>query len=451
MPTNDTAQELEFDDELETAVDEIALKLSERKIFTKPSDPTIDSLYGKNKMGKLILQPDFQRQVVWDKTKASRLVESVLLDVPLPTVYLAEEQDGKVSVIDGQQRLTAFFSFIDGIWPVDKSDFKFTGLQVYKVLNKKFFRDLDDSTQEKIKDASIRTITFMKDSDANLKFEIFERLNTGSVPLNDQELRNCIYRGEYMSLLKELAEDPDFMDLLGLTKHDSRMRDIELVLRFASFHHATYLNYKPPMRKFLNDDMDRYRNITAKEAAELRSSFKNAVQNIRSLVGKNAFRRFYKGTTKDSNGHWEPKKFNASLYDVLMTTLARENKNTVYQNLDAIREDLIELMVSDQEFIDSIELSTSSVQAVTKRFDKWRAVLRQIVGIAYKEPRCFSMKLKEELYATDPTCSLCGNKIQNIDDAAVDHKEQYWLGGKTIEPNARLAHRYCNCARPRKE
>lgn len=134
-----------------------------------------------------------------------------------------------------------------------------------------------------------------------------------------------------------------------------------------------------------------------------------------------------------------------------MSTFAKEDKNKVYQNLDAVREALIYLMTDDQEFIDSIELSTSSVQAVTKRFDKFRLGLQEIVGIAQKEPRCFSQKLKQGLFDSDNTCALCKQAIQHIDDAAVDHIKQYWTGGQTIPENARLAHRYCNCARPKND
>jgi hypothetical protein len=134
-----------------------------------------------------------------------------------------------------------------------------------------------------------------------------------------------------------------------------------------------------------------------------------------------------------------------------MYSFANSDKNTVYQNLDSIKEGLINLMTNDQEFIDSIELSTSSVTAVTKRFDKWRLALQDIIGISKKEVRCFTYKLKEELFNLDSTCSICGNKITSIDDSAVDHIEQYWTGGKTIPENARLTHRYCNWSRPRKE
>jgi len=442
--------ELEFEQPLEEEIESVEIPPLKRQVYTDKGDPEINSLYDDYKNGDLIIQPDFQRHFVWDAKKSSRLIESALLDIPLPVIYLSEEKDGKEYVIDGQQRLTAFFSFIDGKFP-DGKDFKLTGLKVLTELNKKSFKDIDKKLQRKIRKTKIRTITFRKESEADLKFEIFERLNTGAVSLNDQELRNCIYRGPYNELLKYLSKDTDFMYLLGIKKPDRRMKDVELVLRFAAFYRFTYLNYKPPMRKFLNNDMEKYQFISEVEAIELKNAFKNSVTIIKSLLDNHGFKRFYKGDEKNPNGYWEPKKFNASLYDILMYSFAKEDKNKVYQNLDSIREALIYLMTNDQDFIDAIELSTSSVQAVTKRFDKWRLTLQDIIGIAQKEPRCFSLKLKQALYDNDPTCSICGQKIQNIDDAAIDHIEQYWVGGKTIPENARLTHRYCNWARPRRD
>ena len=119
---------------------------------------------------------------------------------------------------------------------------------------------------------------FKKDSDPNLKFEIFKRLNTGAVSLNHQELRNCIYRGSYNALIKELATETDFKYLFGLNAPEKRMRDVELVLRFLSFYNATYLNYKPPIKDFLNADMRTHSNITKPEMDKLRTAFKNAFQ-----------------------------------------------------------------------------------------------------------------------------------------------------------------------------
>jgi hypothetical protein len=449
MTDNDIQQALEeilFDNELDT--EEVEDLSGKRKIYTEQGDVEIESLLGKFQRGRLNIQPEFQRQFVWDKTKSSRLLESALLDIPLPIVYLSEEKDGKENVIDGQQRLTAFFSFISGKFP-DGNDFKLSGLKVFTELNGKKYNELSEELQDKIRYYKLRTIKFKKESDNDLQFEIFARLNTGSVPLNEQELRNCVYRGTFNTLLKELAQNADFRSLLGLTTADKRMKDRELVLRFASFYFNTYLKYKAPIKNFLNHTMEKYQNISADDEQELRNAFKNTIQIIKSLLDKNAFKRFYRGDEKNKNGKWETLKFNVSLYDILMSSFAREDKNMVYQNLDRIREALIDLMTTDQDFIDSIELSTSSVKAVTYRFDTWRMTLQNILGLRTKEPRCFSYALKQELYNANDICAICGNKIINIDDSAVDHIKQYWTGGKTIPANARLTHRYCNNARPR--
>lgn len=445
----DGNEELEFDTPLEEEVESIDLLLDRRKIYTELGDPEIVSLHDKFKRGKLIVQSDFQRQFVWDKKKASRLIESALLGIPIPVAYISQESDNKEYVIDGQQRLTSFFSYIDGKFP-DEGDFKLTGLKVFCELNGKNYQNLTEDYQDAIRHFHVRTITFKKDSNQDLKFEIFERLNTGSVSLNDQELRNCIYRGNFNTLLKELSTEPDFKYLLGLKKPDKRMKDIELVLRFSAYYHATYLKYKPPMKNFLNSEAEKFRNIGKDDAQQLKVAFKNSCQIIKSMFGKNAFKRFYKGSDKNPSGYWEPKKFNASLYDTMMWSFSSEDKNVIFQNMDSIREALIHLMTENQEFIDSIELSTSSLQATTKRFDLWRLTLQDIIGVGKKEPRAFSQKLKEALFKTDNTCQICHQKIQEIDDSVIDHIQQYWTGGRTIPENARLTHRYCNWARPRK-
>ena len=424
----DEVSELNFGEEQD---EEILVPEKENQIFTKITDPEVISLYNKHKRGQLVLQPDFQRQYVWDSTKASKLIESAILQIPLPIVYLSEEKDGKEYVIDGQQRLTSFFSFIDGSFPEGKP-FKLSGLNVCSDLNGKKFNELTDELQNKINSYGVHTITFLKNSSENLKFEIFERLNTGSVQLNDQELRNCLYRGNFNVALKEMAADLDFMYICGIKAPDKRMKDIELVLRFCAFYHKTYLKYKAPIRSFLNIEAQEKRIITDKDLLELKSAFKNSCQIIRSLLDKNAFKRFYKGKDGQINGFWEPSKFNTSLYDILMYSFANEDKNKVFQNLDSIKEALIYLMTEDQEFVYSIELSTSSVQAVITRFDKWRDALKNILGVQQKEIRCFSYKLKEEMMSADPSCAICQQKIQSTDDAAIDHIKQYWTGGKTI-------------------
>lgn len=445
---NNTAEELEVEGDAENG-DELNIASTQREVLTRPGEPQVMALHRSLQRGKLVLQPEFQRQYVWDRKKASRLIESVLLRVPLPIIYLSEQSDGKEYVIDGQQRLTSLFSFIEGKFPNGDS-FRLTGLTAYKELNKKSFSELSQDLQERIEEYSLRTVTLLKQSDADLKFEIFERLNTGSEPLNDMELRNCVYRGAYNALLKELAADPDFRALLGLTQPDKRMRDVEFVLRFAAFYHATYLKYSSPMKRFFNQDMEAHQNLSAAEAEKLRKAFKNALQIVRSLLGpQHAFKRFYPGDAKNPDGRWEPKKFNASLYDVLMGVFHDKEKNLVMGRLDALREGWVDLMANNAEFRESIERSTSSLEMVRRRFDLTRTLVEGVLRDSAPQPRCFSRALKQQLFDQDATCTICGQAISEIDDSAVDHIEQYWRGGKTIPENARLTHRYCNSARPR--
>jgi hypothetical protein len=447
-PSTDSESELQFDAEDEGG-EALHLRANQREVLTRPGEPEVGSLHEKYKRGRLVLQPEFQRQYVWDRKKASRLVESVLLRVPLPIIYLSEQPDGKEYVIDGQQRLTSLFAFIDGRFP-NGEPFKLAGLTAYEELNKKAFPEIGQEFQDRIQYYNLRTVTLLKQSDPDLKFEIFERLNTGSEPLNDMELRNCVYRGRYNALLKELAGDPDFRALLKLSGPDTRMRDVELVLRFASFFHFSYLRYTSPMKRFYNQDMEKYQNISDQEAEVLRSAFKNALFLVRSLLGTDrAFKRYYPGGPQSPNGRWETKKFNASLYDVLMGVLCDKDRNQVMAARDSLREGWLELLSNDFDFNRAITVGTSAEEMVRLRFDKARQWVEGTLRGFRQQPRCFTLELKRQLFDANPTCALCNQGISEVDDAAVDHIQQYWQGGQTIPENARLTHRYCNMARPR--
>lgn len=419
---------------------------SKRKVIAEPSDPSIGSLYDSYKGGFLDPQPKFQRDYIWDRSKASCLIESVFMKVPIPIIYTAEEADGKESVIDGQQRLTTFFSFIDGR-DSDGKDFKLSKLEVFTELSGKSFRDLEPEQQNFFKRYPVRIVKIREEADPDIKFEIFKRLNTGAVTLNDQELRNCIYRGNYNELLKELVQNRDFLFLFGTKKPDKRMRNIELILRFFGFYNQAYLRYKPSMKQFLNREMENNKEIAERKENELRNVFKKSVELTKTVFGERAFRRFIPGTKKDKNGKWEVKKINKSLFDVVMYGFTQYDKHQIVPYADSIREELIYLMANDKEFIDSVIISTSAQSKVLTRFDKWRESLRNVVGFPKTEPRCFSTELKKELFERNNTCQICRQEIQTLDDAEVDHIEFYWRGGKTIPENARLVHRYCNRAR----
>jgi len=432
---------LEFEGQDEQEDDQVnEVPIQNRQINAKYSNRSIFELCRQEQNGNLELQPEYQRQQVWDDIKSSRLIESVLIGVPIPVIYLSEESDSKYSVIDGQQRLNAFIRF-------HKNELMLKGLKSLDLDGKKF-KELSKGIRNRFENSTILVIEISKESDPDVKYDIFERLNTGAVQLKPQELRNCVYRGSYNKLINELSEDKDFQHLLGLEKPHPRMWDREMVLRFFAFYHKDHYKYVSSMKSFLNKEMEKYRNINENEEKELRRIFKKSVDLSKTVFGDRVFRRFVVGSSKDNiDGKWET-VFNTGLYDVIMIGFTNYEKHQVIPKSDAIWEEMLWLMTHNSEFIDSISGSgTTSKDKIITRFVKWLPALRESIGTNESEPRAFSLKYKEKLFLADTTCSICDQKIRLIDDAEVDHIEQYWRGGKTIPSNARLTHRYCNRAR----
>src|SRR3989344_6881674 len=135
---------------------------------------------------------------------------------------------------------------------------------------------------------------------------LFERLNTGARQLSDQELRNCVYHGIYNDFLKRIAENQDFKFCLNLSSgKEKRMQDVELVLRFFTFLHNNFVDFKPPMKKAMNDEMIEYSEISEDELKKLEEQFKKSVSLARTIWGKRVFRRFSKGDEDNKNGHFQ--------------------------------------------------------------------------------------------------------------------------------------------------
>ena len=207
--------------------DEIPIK--DRRVFTQPYDLVVESLIDQIKGGTIFLRPisdrpGFQRRYVWSDTLASRLVESMLLNVPIPPCYLSQNNDFELDVIDGQQRLYSIYRFID-------NQFAFSGLEVLKDLNGLRFHKLPPKMQRQLNTHTLRLVAVTNESHPEIKFDVFQRLNTNTVPLNAQELRNCIYRGALNELLKDVVGYKPWLTILGKRQPDKRMRDEELALR----------------------------------------------------------------------------------------------------------------------------------------------------------------------------------------------------------------------------
>ncbi|MGB8129213.1 MAG: DUF262 domain-containing protein, partial [Candidatus Angelobacter sp.] len=189
--------------EPETEEEQPISKADDRPVTSQGADWTISALRDKLDRGQLDLQPKFQREYVWDQRPElpSRLIESLLLEIPIPPIYFGKVVDGRLEIIDGQQRLTTLVNFVS-------NRFALRRLHSMPSLNHKFFRELTKQQQEKILDTPIRSIVIDPGANTELRYEVFKRLNRGSMSLNEQELRNCVFRGPFNDLLAELEHDP---------------------------------------------------------------------------------------------------------------------------------------------------------------------------------------------------------------------------------------------------
>ena len=369
----------------------------ERKIIWQPKDFSLREFLSMKQDGDLDLQPEYQRKYVASTKIASRLIESILMDVPIPVIYLAEEKNGTYSVIDGQQRLTSFLSFITGKFPNGEL-FKLSGLTVFKELNRKSFNDLDKELQNKIKTTTIHTIVIKKESNEDVKFEIFERLNTGSTALNEDEIRNTVYRGNYIKLLAELENNPTFDKLVQKDNFKNRMIYRGMILRFFALTEKSYLNYKPSMKQFCNKELRDNRFISEEKQKEYKERFNHCIDLVKIVFGETAFRRYLPSSNENEKGSWTTTRINMALYDIQMYCFKDYSKNDVLRNADFIREAMIDLMNNNQEFIDSILIQTSDREILKKRFKIWSEKLEEIITDKNYEKRVFPYSVKKELF-----------------------------------------------------
>jgi Protein of unknown function DUF262/HNH endonuclease len=443
------SNKIEIDDDYyaseEDADDGDAIK---GKIYTEKKDFPIQYYKTMWEEGELVLQPEYQRKFVIDLKFASRLIESIILDVPIPPVFLAEELDGKYSVIDGQQRLTAFIHFLLGSLPDEnKTIFKLTGVKQLtpeQGKGKTFSQIEDRAIKHKIKNASIETIIIKNSSHEDLKFAIFERLNTGSVKLNEDELRNSIYRGAYIKLLDDLDKDPTFHSLIANENWKKRMIYRGIILRFFALSEKSQ-TYKASMKQFCNKELKDHRHtMIGSERKEYEQRFKKCLDLVKTVFGENAFRRFVVGNSKNVNGKWSSNKINMALFDVQMCGFVPYTKSQIIPKADEIRETMLSLMC-DRDFIDCIELKTNDTTVLKKRFEIWTSELKRIVGSSITEPRLFTFEQKYFLYnQANKKCAICGQQILSIEDAEADHVVAYSKGGLTELKNGQITHRFCN-------
>jgi hypothetical protein len=435
----ETTEEIYSELEIDDTDTELNISDDKKDIVYLTKDLTIRNLLDMKVDGDLNIQPEYQRNFVASKKISSALIESVLMNVPIPTVYLAEESDNTLSVIDGQQRLTSFISFLEGKFP-DGTDFRLTGLEVYSNLNRKNFNELEPDLQKKIKNTSIHCIIIKQESNNDIKFDIFERLNTGSTALNEDELRNVMYRGPYMNLITKLAQDPILHNLVRKDEMKKRMKYIGLVSEFFAVSEKTLL-YTSPMKQFCNKELRDNRFMTKEKQKEYEDRFYHCLDLVNTVFGDKAFLRYVCGNDT-TTGYYNQNKFSYALFHLQMVGFVQYTKNQVLSKADAIREGMLDLMCNNPEFQDLLLIKTNNTDRFKRRFRIYMDMLESI--ISKPTNRIFPYSIKEQLFNQNPTCAISGQKILKIEDAEVDHIVPYSKGGETTLSNAQLVLRYFN-------
>ncbi len=306
------------------------------------------------------LNPDFQREFIWDSVRQSKLIESAVLRIPLPVFYLAETRNGKVVIVDGLQRLTTFHRFL-------KNEFALSGLEFAEELNGKQFKDLPAILKNRIEDIPLTLYLIDSSVPEEAKYEIFERVN-GGVPLTRQQMRNCLFVGDATRWLAKIAKETDFLKATGNSLNWRTMRDRECVNRFVGFYLYGENGYGGKMEHFLNETL-RKMNENPPDYDKLTSAFLRSMQNNHLLFGEHAFRKSlpYSGNYRSV--------INIALFDVFSVLLADANPEAVAQNKDAIVKATTGLL-SRSDFIGSISGSTNSSRNVLLRFQLARETLK---------------------------------------------------------------------------
>jgi len=324
----------------------------QRELVTSVVDYNLGTLSQLVLDGTIDLAPKYQRRFRWDKARQSKLIESFLMNVPVPPIFLNEDQYGQYSVIDGKQRLMAITEFFKG-------KLELTDLSVFSDINQQNFDTLPPKLQSVIKTRPVlRAIIILRQSDEDVKFEVFQRLNTGGVRLNPQEIRNSAYPGPLNDLILELSENKQFHRLLGVkNKHRStiyqEMRDAEFVLRYFTFR-DTWRDFKGSMKRLMDRYMSENQYMSKNQIDELKRDFLNTVQVVERGFGEFAFRRYLPDKLQ-----WRGQVL-ASLYDAEMFASRGLNPEQV-ENKKADITAAISLLFQNENFINAISAATNNI------------------------------------------------------------------------------------------
>lgn len=327
------ADDLEFERESATPIRKTPTMSTETKlgsIHQEPGDYLLPQLVDYVKKNRWIdTRPRYQRRLVWDTKQKSLFMESLLLNLPVPPLFLFEHKYAKWEIMDGQQRTSAVSEFYN-------DDFALKGLSRWKSLNGLKYSECPDEIQRRFDRRRLHVVIVLAETDAtfDVRKEVFERLNTGGRPLRPQEVRNCLYAGAFCDLLDELSSLPAFTTLWGIPEHKpprllksfsqklldnkmfARMQDCELVLRFFALNSSDY--FKSSVKGALDSCMEDYSRLSEDRLTQLQELFTDTIGLAYELFGAEAFHM------PNSQGRRSPAK---QLYDAIMSAMSTELPN----------------------------------------------------------------------------------------------------------------------------
>ena len=328
--------------------------------------------------GSLDLAPDFQRLQVWNRVQRAQLIESILLQIPLPAFYFAEDAEGMLQVVDGVQRLSTVNDFVTG-GSNGKGGFPLNGLEYLADVKGKRFDDLPNLWKRRIYNTQIVAHVIAPTTPPDVMYDIFRRINTGGTPLTGQEIRHCVAKKRSREFLKQLVTLPSFEKATPASLHNhKRMVDHEIALRFTAFWHLTPAKYSKDntLDGFLLQairEIDNPAALDDRALAAISAAFARGLDLAYKVFGDDAFRKW--PTNSDRRN-----PFNRALFEAWTIELARADADAVTKSERDVRRSAREVMTNDVVYINSVSAATGDSVSVHTRFAKTRAVIMEAIS-----------------------------------------------------------------------
>lgn len=332
-------------------------------VLVRSDHRTVHEVLTRIEKGSFVMDPEFQWDFIWPEYKQSKLIESVLMRIPLPSLYLAEDAEGRMVVVDGLQRLSTFRRFVSDGFRLKLGD--------RPELDGKKFSDLSPKFQNRIDDCSLILYTMDRSLPDRARLDIFDRVNSGA-PLSRQQMRNALFTGPATKFLKAESRTEVFLEATGGSLETKNMRDREFVNRFCAFRLLGAEQYRE-MDDFLAAALKKMNDEPGILPA-LSSDFRRTLRNNHALFGRHAFRRHRRDRLEERR-----RPINAALWDVMTTGLSRYSREVVIERTSDLLAAFYPLL-TDVVFDDAITNGANSVTKVRRRFETVGSLFEKVFG-----------------------------------------------------------------------